>query len=146
VSQTAAGDIVLTLNNDGGSVVISNAVGVSANEHLSEVRFADGTVWTWADVIAASEVGGDGDDTIQGVALRDILRTGNLITNGEFIHYDASHGFAQSWGWQAQGPIPGWTEKNGQDFILEDSGAAGVTTSDGQRWMWMRSRTVTQTV
>jgi len=75
-------DIVLYFGG-GSTITLDNAV-TSGNDRIEEVRFADGTVWTHADLLAQVASFTMGNDTINGTAGGDVLKggAGNDIVNG----------------------------------------------------------------
>ncbi len=134
-------DVELRINNEGGRVRVAGALdGASA---IETIAFADGTNWTWNDVLTRSLQGSGGDDvlsvpasfqgnsitldgkagndTLQGSAGADTLigGTGNDLLQG--AGGDDTYVFARG---------------DGQDVILDSSGtntlsfAAGILASD----------------
>ncbi|QQP98285.1 calcium-binding protein [Lysobacter enzymogenes] len=78
--QNAA--LVLAVAGTGDTVTIDNHFGDYANFQIERVRFADGTIWTAADLLARLPApgagddqwtGGDGNDTIDGLSGHDTL-------------------------------------------------------------------------
>ncbi len=143
-------------------------VWISRNAHdavISQVRFANGTVWSAADIEArltysnrptllssaggAQLVGTAGSDTLTGTAAADDINGGgsvqwqpvgpNLIANGSFeqLAADAS---PQSWGYSAT-TLPGWTRINSTQpattLGIEQitSGYNGVAATNGNYWL-----------
>ena len=142
-------------------------VWVSRNGHdavISEVRFADGTVWTAADIEArltysdrptitnsatgAQLLGTAGSDTLTGTDGPDEINGegsvqwrsvgANLLVNGSFeqLAADAS---PMNWGYSAT-TMPGWTRVDSTQpattLGLEqiNSGYDSVTATDGNYW------------
>ena len=131
---------------------------------ISEVRFADGTVWTAADIesrlaysdrptitsaaAGAQMLGTAGSDNLTGTGGPDEINGeapvqwrpvgANLLVNGSFeqLAPDAS---PMNWGYSAT-TMPGWTRINstqpGTTLGLEqiNSGYDNVTASDGNYW------------
>ena len=63
VSVTVVGqDIVLTVDDGGGSITLSYA----AYQDIADVRFEDGTVWQAGDLFALSLIGTGGNDSLTG--------------------------------------------------------------------------------
>ncbi|HVJ01429.1 MAG TPA: calcium-binding protein, partial [Sphingomonas sp.] len=86
---------------------------------IETLAFADGTVWTWGDVLQRSQTGGDGDDTL-GFAAGGVP---NLIRNGDFSEYDPAQ-VTGSFDWGVRvGSIPGWTDAGGRGFELWPDGS-----------------------
>lgn len=67
-----------------GSVELSKGLATYGSELLDEIRFADGTVWTRADINAASLIGGSAGESIDGYASNDVMRGngGNDVLRG----------------------------------------------------------------
>ena len=85
----AGSSLVFTVAGSGTRVTVADGwyTGYSdsgSSMRLGEVRFADGTVWTAADVARRLTVVGNNADTLQGTALRDYLAGmgGNDTING----------------------------------------------------------------
>lgn len=62
VRQVNGSDIELRLNNGDGSLLLKNALS-SGGMRIEEVRFVDGTSWTWGDVVSRSMQATAGDDS-----------------------------------------------------------------------------------
>jgi Ca2+-binding RTX toxin-like protein len=73
-------DVALTVGESGESILLKS--------YLTEIVFADGTVWSWDDVLSIvgpSEIRGtDGDDALEGTILDDVIvgAKGNDVLRG----------------------------------------------------------------
>lgn len=66
VTQADSGtDLVLTIAGTTDRITIDSGLGVS-NYRVEQVRFADGTLWSYADLVARSTGGTPGNDTLSG--------------------------------------------------------------------------------
>ncbi|TFI56741.1 tandem-95 repeat protein, partial [Sphingomonas parva] len=114
---------------------------------IEQLRFADGTTWSWADIVARSMAASAGDDRLQ-VSAEDGLGT-NLLVNGSFESFETNGGTQTWWGWTVP-TLAGWTDANGARFELALSGVEGVESSDGSYWLDMdgesRNMDILQTV
>src|SRR4029077_18061095 len=108
VRQVNGSDIELRLNNGDGSLLLKDALS-SGGMRIEDVRFADGTDWTWSDVVTRSMQATAGDDTIKVVSNQEVTESDNLIVNGSFENFDTSTGFSNNWGWSLAG-MPGWVD------------------------------------
>jgi Ca2+-binding RTX toxin-like protein len=81
VVQIDGTHIEFRINNDSGRIRIFNGLNAGAAGAIEQIRFADGSSWRWADVLARASVGTAGDDrlkvigsvTLEGLAGNDIL-------------------------------------------------------------------------
>ena len=125
------GDIELRVGDDGGRIRILG--GFSTAARIESVRFADGTRWSWADVLARSMQAGAGDDTL---TLIEDSATPELIVNGSFEQFDPARASNDWWGHNvAPGGVPGWTEATGLNLYLVYDGADGLPPTDGDYWV-----------
>ena len=83
VTQDGAGDLILTLTGTSDSILIDKALADPGFE-IQQVVFADGTIWTAADLEHQLLVTGDGDDTITGTPDADTIhgQGGNDVIAG----------------------------------------------------------------
>ena len=138
VSQLSSGtDLVLTVG--GNSITIQRTM-TDSSDRVEQVRFADGTIWTHAELVTRSAIPTSGDDvfygsydaeTLEGGAGNDTLRahTGNDVLIGGTGHDYLVGGGGNDTYRFALG--------DGQDTILDGSGgadtiefAAGIATGD----------------
>ena len=88
VAVASDGDegIILTIGSNGDAIQIVHQMAAS-NDAVEEIRFADGTVWTAADIAGALIDGqsSDGDDEIFGLSSDDIIhaRGGDDTIDGQ---------------------------------------------------------------
>ncbi len=76
VSQADTGrDLVLSINGSTDRITINDTM-VSGDYRLEQVRFADGTVWTHADLVSRSMLANAGNDTFYGSYDNDVLNGG----------------------------------------------------------------------
>ncbi len=74
VSRESERDAVITLHASGERVTLWNAFNPSASyARIEQVVFADGTVWTPADLLSATQQGSPGDDVLNGTTGNDTL-------------------------------------------------------------------------
>lgn len=107
-------DLVLTRASTGDSVTVSGFFaydGSDAAGRIQQVRFADGTVWDIAELIARQMVGNDADQYLHGSAVGDSI--------------DAGYGNDNVYGHQGDDTILGG---DGDDVI---DGGAGTDSLDG---------------
>ncbi|MEN3746113.1 calcium-binding protein, partial [Sphingomonas sp. HF-S3] len=77
VSQANNGlDIVIAIAGTSDQVTISNGNNSNGNARIEEVRFANGTVWSFADILARASGGTPGNDTLYGSSLAESLAGG----------------------------------------------------------------------
>ncbi|HEX8240488.1 MAG TPA: calcium-binding protein [Allosphingosinicella sp.] len=67
VSQADSGsDLVLIIAGTADRVTVDGGLGGGSNYRVEQVRFADGTVWAWSDLVARSTGGTPGNDSLAG--------------------------------------------------------------------------------
>ncbi|WP_091753513.1 calcium-binding protein [Methylobacterium sp. ap11] len=109
--------VELRIAEDGGRIRILGALdGASA---IETITFADGN-WSWSDVLARAQKGGDGGDRL---AL-PTRREDNLLTNGGFAAYASDEVLEDTGGTLRLRTIPGWTEAAGRAFRYRPDGSA----------------------
>jgi len=131
VVQVGGEDIELRFGGGASRIRLDGVLKGSATK-IEEVRFANGTVWTWDELLTRSMAGGTGDDSLQAVNSQGL--SANLLVNGSFEDFNPTGATTETYGWQAT-TIPGWTDVNGAKFQLVVSGWEGVETSDGTYWL-----------
>jgi Ca2+-binding RTX toxin-like protein len=132
VAVVRAGEagVELRIADNGGRIFIAGALAGSGG--IETIAFADGTVWTPADLITRATTGSDGDDTIRGV-ITGIAGSANLIANGGFDAFDpAAISLTADWGYRVAG-VPGWTDAGGRGFELWRNGV----TDGGATNYWL---------
>jgi Ca2+-binding RTX toxin-like protein len=106
-------DIVLSIGGSGNQVIISDGA-YSIDAGIEEVRFADNTVWTHSDLIAARLMSTPGNDTIYGSFADESISGGDGIDN--------------IWGGSGNDTIDGGNGadnlrgENGDDILIGGSG------------------------
>ncbi len=75
VSIVSSSEIVLRIKGTDDRVQLTDTVN-DINDRIEEVRFADGTIWTYQDYLTLALTGDGGDDALNGSVDGDIL-TGN---------------------------------------------------------------------
>ncbi|HKY81357.1 MAG TPA: tandem-95 repeat protein, partial [Sphingobium sp.] len=123
------GDIVLTLSGNGGAIRLTDAL-LSGMTTIESVAFADGTNWSWTDVLARSMVGTSADDNLEIPTYS--ANNPNLIVNGSFEQPPV--GQITSWGYGYVTSIPGWRNDTGGYMDVVSSGIGGVIASSGNYW------------
>ncbi|TFI56597.1 hypothetical protein E2493_19395, partial [Sphingomonas parva] len=163
----APADIVVEKSSDGNHLILKIAGSedritmewavTDANYRIDQVRFADGTIWTHADVLAravapipagSTFTGTGAGETITGTSRSDRLLGGggddiligdsggyyeNLLVNGGFEQSGPSPSRA-SWGY-SNPTLPGWTKTNASAFEQVDSGHQSVIATEGRYWL-----------
>jgi Ca2+-binding RTX toxin-like protein len=92
VIQLSANDLALQIVGTSDRLILTGSLN-DATQRIEQVHFADGTIWTFADIFARSLIGTDGNDTIHagdtastlaGLAGNDVLvgSSGNDILDG----------------------------------------------------------------
>ena len=125
------GDLVLRVGQDGDRITITGALN-GASTRIEVARFADGTEWSWAEIVARSMVGTSDDDLLTAIGIDE--SAANLLVNGSFEIGSDSGGQQSWWGWSYP-VIPGWTDASSARFELVDSGHTNVYSTDGGRWL-----------
>lgn len=132
VSQERDGsDLVLGIAGSGDSVRIERAI-TDINARIEAVHFADGTVWSFADLMARTTSGTAGDDRIYGSELADTLSGGGgedwlFGRDGDDIYrFEVGHGFDNIF-------EDSFGNQSGNDAIEFGAGIAanGVTVRQG---------------
>ncbi|KMO11849.1 tandem-95 repeat protein, partial [Methylobacterium platani] len=111
--------IELRVADEGGRIRILDAL--DGGSAIETVAFADGSAWTWSEVLARALQGTGGDDRL---AL-PVRREDNLVTNGDFNAFAAGEVLDGVGGSLRLRAIPGWTEASGQAFRYRPD-ASGV--------------------
>lgn len=127
VSQDGYGsDLVLQLAGTDDRITIKKAIADSA-ARVETVRFADGTVWSFADLMARVTTGTSGNDTLYGSELADTLSGGRgddtLFGGGG----DDIYRFGSGDGYDTVSEYGAASRAGGDDAIEFD---AGVSPSD----------------
>lgn len=118
--QNNSSDLLLDLGS-GDSIYIGGSPLTDDGGAIEQVTFADGTIWTAADLLAKTLPPPDASD---------------LVVNGSF-ELSGTITDSGSWG-KANSTLPGWTQANSQPF--EQANAAnGVSPTDGTYWLDMDS-------
>ena len=125
-------DLVLVVTGGSTRVRLAGAIDRDGGTRIEDIRFDDGTQWTFEHVLALSQAGTAGDDAL-GVVTSQLLVGPNLLVNGSFEQYDAGARFYSA-SWRSD-TIPGWTDANGLEFQLARTGTEGVNTHDGGLWL-----------
>jgi Ca2+-binding RTX toxin-like protein len=74
VSQADGGrDLVLTISGTTDKIVIDGGLGGGTNYRVEQVRFADGTLWTWSELVNRSTGATAGGDSIAGDSNANVL-------------------------------------------------------------------------
>ncbi len=100
--------IELRVADDGGRIRILDAL--DGGSAVETIAFADGSAWTWTEVLARALQGTSGDDRL---AL-PVRREDNLVANGDFAAFAAGDVIDAVGGTVRLRAIPGWTEASGQ--------------------------------
>ena len=128
VRQENRGEDLVLLIGAGSNVTIRGAISEST-ARIETVRFDDGTVWTFADLMARSTLGTINNDTIYGSELADTLSGGN--GNDKLVGRDGSDVLIGGSGKDrleggSDGDIYRYARGDGQDVISDvDDGDAG---------------------
>ena len=133
VSQVNGTDIRLTLDNGDGSITIKNVLGGDPDTAIQHFVFADGS-WTWADVVALSQQGGDGDNVLQAVMLPVGDPAVNLIYNGGFENFTPG-----TYVPLAAQNLPGWVDANGNQIYLGDNSNGWFGSDDGAYSLYLNN-------
>lgn len=143
VQSDAGQDLIIKINGTTDQLTLDNTV-VGAGERVERLRFADGTIWTYADMLAAATTptaandqfwggpegdslsGGAGDDVLRGQGGNDLLDggAGNDLLFG--VAGDDSFVFGFGYGQDIVREYDGWSY-GGNDTVLLQS---GITPSD----------------
>lgn len=112
---------------DGGSIVLEHTFDEYYGQGLDQIAFADGALWTQADLRAAylRSASTPGNDAISGFNTNDIIRAGagDDVLNGQ----SASDTYIWAWG-DGNDRITEWVENGNSDkLILEGVNAGEVT-------------------
>ncbi len=75
VSIVSSSEIILRIKGTDDRVQLTDTVN-DINDRIEEVRFADGTIWTYQDYLTLALTGDSGDDVLSGSADGDVI-TGN---------------------------------------------------------------------
>jgi Ca2+-binding RTX toxin-like protein len=87
VSQADNGsDLVLSISGTSDRVTVDGGLGGGSNYRIEEVRFADGTVWAWSDLVARSTGGTPGNDSLAGDGNANTISggAGNDVLEGRY--------------------------------------------------------------
>jgi Ca2+-binding RTX toxin-like protein len=85
VSQADYGwDLVLAIAGTADRITVDGGLGGGSNDRVETVRFADGTVWDWDELLARSLGATSGDDTIAGDSNANVIGGlgGNDVIDG----------------------------------------------------------------
>ncbi|MBE0484227.1 MAG: hypothetical protein IBX52_12080, partial [Bacterioplanes sp.] len=123
-------DLVLTLVGSSDQITVQRYFQNDGNSayKLEEIRFADGTVWDIAQVLAMSMQGTDGDDRLFGLSGDDVIHGG---AGDDYIY--ATEGNNQLFGGDGNDHIigTGLLDGGAGDDVLEGRGSDTLRGGDG---------------
>ncbi|TFI56297.1 hypothetical protein E2493_20910, partial [Sphingomonas parva] len=75
VRQQGNSALVLDIGSNGDRITLAGALNTAGNA-IEEVKFADGTIWTHAQLLAKSMAATGGNDVLYGTSSADVMRGG----------------------------------------------------------------------
>lgn len=126
VAQVDGKHIELLVADGSQRIRIEDAL-VRRERAIETVEFADGTSWSWDEIVAQTYLGGATDDVLTAASL-------DYVVNGSFEEFIVVS--THNWG-HSVNEMFGWTEMNGRNFQPHWHDYRGVVGADGDYYLDM---------